>query len=198
MPDEGRMASVGLSTQIAGAVARVSPRERRLLAGLCLVVLVLAPLKAFDMRSNAVEENEAAHEQLAAATANARRASGQGLSAQLQKTREEVADWSWPAPSPAVGQVIAQDALAGMAASGGLAGAEVRALGRPDPVGAATMVGVEVTAPFSWSGLSGFLSGLSASGKGFVLESVTKTDDKEPKVRIHLRLPIVIEEPAAA
>ena len=192
------MAGLGLSTQITGAFARVNPRERKLLAALGLIVLVMAPLKAFDMRAGAVAENEAAQAQLAQVMVNAKRASGQGLSTQLAKTREEVADWSWPAPSPAVGQVIAQDALMQMAASGGLAGAEVRALGRPQTAGAATMVGVEVTAPFSWTGLSGFLSGLSASGKGFVLESVTKTDDKEPKVRIHVRLPIVIEEPATA
>jgi hypothetical protein len=88
---------------------------------------------------------------------------------------------------------MAQNELSGLAAGGGLTGAEVSPAGRPEPAGAVTMVGVEVTAPFSWSGVSGFLSGLSSSGKGFVLDSVTKTDDKDPKVKIVVRLPVVLE-----
>jgi hypothetical protein len=93
--------------------------------------------------------------------------------------------------------VIAQDEVADIAASGGLAGAEVKAAGRPAAAGAVTMVGVEVTAPFSWSGLSGFLSGLSSSGKGFILQSVAMTEDKDPKVKLLVLLPIVIVEAQA-
>ncbi len=191
------MAAFGLTTSIAEAFGKVSVRERRLLAGLALLALILAPMKAFEMRAEALAANEAAHAELQLAKTNARRASGQGVAAQLQKTRDEIREWSWAAPSVAVGQVMAQNEMSSLAASGGLAGAEVRASGRPEPAGSVTLVGVEVTAPFSWSGLSGFLSGLSSSGKGFILESVSKTEDKEPKVKILVRLPVVLAEPEA-
>lgn len=191
------MAVSGLNTSIAEAFGKVSVRERRLLAVVGLLVLVLAPIKAFDMRAQALAANEAAHADLALAKATARRASGQGVAAQLQKTRDEIREWSWEAPSVPVGQVMAQREMTDLAARGGLSGAEVKAAGRPEPAGAATLVGVEVSAPFNWSGLSGFLSGLSSSGKGFILESVSKTDDKEPRLKIVVRLPVVLAEPQA-
>ena len=183
---------------IGDAFARVSPRERKLLAGLALIALILAPLKAFEMRQTALEDNRLVQEQVAAAKAAARRATGQGLGAQIERTQDEIRDWSWSAPSVAVGQVMAQNELAEMAAAGGLAAAQVSAVGKPVAAGAVTLVGIEIEAPFNWSGLSGFLGELSQSGKGFILEEVAMTEDKTPKLEILVRVPVSLAETGPA
>ncbi len=186
--------NLGKPTQLSEAFARIKPRERLLLGVLLLIALIFAPLRVLEMRTAALDENRAAHETLAAAKQAARRAGGSGLAASLERTRDEVRDWSYSAPSPAVGQVMAQNELSEIAAAAGLAGAQVSATGKPVDAGAVTLVGVEVEAPFSWSGLSGFLAGLSESGKGFVLESIRMTEDKTPKLELVLRLPVTLAE----
>ena len=179
-----------------GALSRISVRERRLLLVLLLAGLAIAPLMTFNMRRKAQDENVDAHAALTTARLNARRATGAGLAGQIEETKKDIQGWSYTAPSVPVGQVTVQNRMGEIAATAGLVGAETRAMPKVQPAGPVTFAPVEVIAPFSWSGLSGFLNGVSGTGKGFILDSVTLTEDKDPKLKVALRLPLVIETPA--
>jgi hypothetical protein len=180
---------------ISAQFARVSPRERRLLAVLALAAIVAAPIKALDLYQQAQSRNLAARDQLSQALLAARSLRSGGVGGQLARQREEIKAWSWTAPSAAVGRVIAQDRIAAIATAAGMADAEIKAAEKIERAGGVELVKVDIDAPFTWANLSALLSGLSATGKGFVVDSLTIQDAPKPRLKMGLKLPMTTGAP---
>src|SRR6476660_568276 len=102
------LAASEFTSALGAQLARVSPRERRLLAILALAAVVAAPIKAFDVYQTAQARNVAARADLDQALQAARSLRAGGVGGQMARQRQEIQAWSWPAPSPPVGRVLAQ------------------------------------------------------------------------------------------
>ena len=171
-------------------LARVSPRERWLLAILGLALAVIAPVEAYGFYGKAQDRLAAAQEQLHTASQTARALRAGGVGGQLARQRDEIKAWSWAAPSAAVGRVIAQDRIAAIVTAAGMADAEIKAADKIEHAGGIDLVKVDIDAPFTWANLSGLLAGLSATGKGFVVDSLTIQDAPKPRLKVGLKLPM--------
>src|SRR4051812_43241298 len=186
------------STDFLGEwLGRISPRERWLLAILGLAAAVIAPIESFSLYSAAQDRLTSAQDQLHQASQTARTLRSGGVGGQLARQREEIKSWSWQAPSAAVGRVIAQDRIAAIATAAGMADAEIKAGEKIEHAGGIDLVKVDIDAPFTWANLSALLSGLSATGKGFVVDSLTIQDAPKPRLKIGLKLPMVSAAPEA-
>jgi hypothetical protein len=192
------LAASEFPSALSAQLARVSPRERRLLAILALAAVVAAPVKAFDLYQSAQSRNIAAHADLDRALQAARSARAGGVGGQTARQRQEIQAWSWQAPSAPIGRVLAQDRIAAIATHAGLADAEVKGADKIEHVGGVDLVKVDVEAAFSWAGFSGLLAGLSETGKGFLVDSLTIDDAAKPRLKMSLKLPITAEPGAPA
>lgn len=171
----------------------MKPRERLMLGGLVLLGLGGGAYYTYTMVSDA----RAADAQAQADLEIARSGSTGALAKQVKTQTDDVRAWAWAAETPAIGRVIMEDQLAGLALRAGLGGATVKASDKPELIGGMNFIDVSVEAPFSWSGLSGFLTGLEGLNKGFVINSVSVSDDVAPKLRIMVRMPLATTAPAA-
>jgi hypothetical protein len=184
------LAASEFPSALSAQLARVSPRERRLLAILALAAVVAAPVKAFDIYQSAQSRNIAAHADLDQALQAARSARSGGVGGQTARQRQEIQAWSWQAPSAPIGRVLAQDRIAAIATHAGLADAEIKGADKIEHVGGIDLVKVDVDAAFSWAGFSGLLAGLAETGKGFLVDSLTIDDAAKPRLKMSLKLPM--------
>lgn len=181
-----------LNSQASGVFARMKPSERRLLAGLGVVVLAVIPIKALDSVDKAQAKHAEAQASLDRARMIARRSQG-GAAGRAATEQGEVRAWSWQAESLEVGKVQIQDQIANLAEKAGLTEVEVKLDSKSQSAGEVTLVPLEMTANFSWNGLSGFMAALEGTGKGFVIDGVTLPDDREkPRLKVALRAPLVL------
>jgi Flp pilus assembly protein TadG len=156
-----------------------------------LAGLLAAPIKTFDMVESASQRNTDAQTALDNVRKALRRGQG-GIAGQVNTQKTAVGDWSWRADNIDVGKVMIQNNLSELADKAGLAGAEVKVDEKLQTAGDVQLVSLEITAPFTWPGLSGFLAGLQATGKGFILDQVQLPDDDKPRLKITLRAPLMI------
>ena len=190
--------SSGQTSALNAQVARLSPNERLLLTLLGLVALVGALYLAFIFQQGARHDHQIAQDELAEARQQVGRTAGPTLTADMARSRQEVRAWSWQGSTIAVAQVRAQNDIAEIAANSGLANAEVKTNDRLEVAGEVTFAAMDISAPFSWPALAGFMQGLTNTGKGFVVEQVQLTADRDPKVRISLKAPLVLTPGPAA
>ncbi len=189
------MKPTALSTMMPAAsaqFARISARERKLLAGLALAALVVAPVKTFDWAQAAGERQVQAQQALDTALQAARGARGGGVQGQLAQQRKDIANWSWQAPSAPIGRVVAQDQITSIAIRAGMTGAEIKPADKIEKIGEVDFAKIEIDAPFAWPSFTAFLSGLAATGKGFMIDSLTVQDDVKPRLKLVLKLPIAV------
>lgn len=189
-------ATTDLTGQASGMLARLKPSERRLLLGLAVVLLTVFPIKAFDAAEQAQAELTDAQAMLDRASLMARRSQG-GVVGQAAAEQAQVREWSWQAEGLDVGKVQIQDQIAGMAEKAGLTDVEVKLDSKVQTAGEVVLVKMELTSNFSWTGLSGFLTALDATGKGFVIDGVVLPDDDKPRLKVALRAPLVVTLRAA-
>lgn len=185
-------ASSATSGPLDRVLAGRTPRERMLL--LLVAALALGGGLYFSLSSalSARRDHAEAAEVLASAEQAAQRASRGGLAGRLEEAREEVRAWSWQAPSAEVGQVLAQRDMMRIASSAGLRDVRIEARIAMDQAGEVTLAPLDLRSKFEWRSLSGFMTALEGTGKGFVLDSVEMTDDREPELRILVRIPVMI------
>lgn len=194
------MAMLGLNelgAQATGLVGRIKPSERRLLALLALVALMLVPYEAFDAEQKAETRNSDAQAALVRLQQTFWRGQG-GIAARVANEGQAVKAWSWTADNPEVGKVLIQNDIANLAEKAGLAQAEVKVAEKLQPAGPVELASIEVAAPFSWQGLSDFLTALDATGRGFILDQVQLPDDDKPRLKINLRAPLILSPPLPA
>jgi hypothetical protein len=184
-----------LKTTLDAQLAKLSANERRLLMILSLLIPVGALYFAYSFQQSAQQDHNDAQARFAEAQLAARRTTGSSLASDIEKSRAQVREWSWEGSTVAVAQVRAQSQIAELAANSGLANAEVKTSDHFEPAGEVTLAPIDITAPFSWPALSEFMSALTATGKGFVLEQVQLTTDRDPKVRISLKAPLTVSPP---
>lgn len=182
----------GAFTGLQAGIARMKPRERLMLGGMVLLMLGGGAYYAYTL----VVDAKSADAQAQADLQTARSGSTGALAKQVKIQTDDVRSWTWVAETPAIGRVIMEDQLAGLALRAGMGGATVKASDKPELIGGVNFIDVSVEAPFSWSGLSGFLSGLEGLGKGFVVNSVSVSDDVAPKLRIVVRMPLATTPPS--
>jgi hypothetical protein len=180
-------------------MAKMSANERRLLGGLLLVALAVAPIKAASMRHDAELRRDTVQAELDKVRLATGRASG-GVVSELAQRREEVRNWSWQAESVEVGRVLVQDRISDMAESAGLSDVDVKLAEKAEAVGEIQLVPMTLTANFSWAGLSGFVAAMDSAGKGFILDSVEMPDNDKPRLKVELRAPLYVRpaKPEAA
>ena len=188
-----------INAKIADAVGRMSANERRLLGGLVLVLLCVAPIKAASWRQEAAARHETVQAELDRVRQSTGRANG-GVNSELNQQRTEVRNWSWQAESAEVGKVLVQDRISDMADTAGLTDVDVKLADKTETVGDIQLVSMTLTANFSWAGLSGFVSAMDAAGKGFILDSVEMPDNDKPRLKVALRAPLYVRpaKPEAA
>jgi hypothetical protein len=132
------MKPTALSTMMPAAsaqFARINARERKLLAGLALAALVVAPIKTLDWAQAAGERQAQAQQSLDTALLVARNARGGGVQGQLAQQRKDINSWSWQASSAPIGRVVAQDQITAIAAKAGMIGAEIKPADKIDKIG---------------------------------------------------------------
>src|SRR3982751_947815 len=112
------LAASEFPSALSAQLARVSPRERRLLA-----ILALAAVADLDQARQAARSGRAG-----------------GVGGQMARQRQEIQAWSWQAPSAPIGRVLAQDRIAAIAAHAGLADAEVKGADKIEHVGGVDLV----------------------------------------------------------
>lgn len=188
-----------ITATISERMARMSANERRLLGGLVLVLLAVAPIKAASWRQEAAARNETVQAELDRVRQAAGRANG-GVSSELNQQRTEVRNWSWQAESAEVGKVLVQDRISDMAETAGLTDVDVKLTDKTEAVGDIQLVSLILTANFSWAGLSGFVTAMDAAGKGFVFDSVEMPDNDKPRLKVDMRAPLYVRpaKPEAA
>ena len=183
-----------LNAKVAERMAGMSANERRLLGGLVLVLLAAAPIKAASWRQEAATRHETAQTELDRVRRTTGGANG-GVGGELAQQRAEVRNWSWQAESVEVGKVLVQDRISDMAESAGLGEVDVKLGENTETRGEVQLVPMTLTANFSWTGLSGFVTAMDAAGKGFILDTVEMPDNDKPRLKIELRAPLVIRAP---
>jgi hypothetical protein len=188
------MAMAGLSelnAQVADLVGRIKPSERRLLGLLVLAALIILPLKAFSLVEAAQNRNDEAQTALAAVHQVLWRGQG-GVAGRVAGETAQVKAWSWQADSADIGKVLIQNDIATLANKAGMADVDVKVDDKLQSAGQVKLVSLEMTAPFSWPALSGFLTALDATGKGFILDQAQLPDDDKPRLKLLLRAPLLI------
>jgi len=175
------------SFSLSGFAARLSVRERRLLALLALVALVVAPVVAVSRMQDAKSRNIEAQAALEQAQGGGRG----GLTADLVRSRQQIRAWSWQAATPEIGRVIVQDSIRRIAAEAGMSEVDLRSSDRIETAGEVSFVRVDLSANFDWKSFTAFLSGLGAYGKGFMVESMNVQDNDKPKLRMTLKMPVI-------
>ena len=180
-----------INAKIADTVGRMSANERRLLGGLVLVLLAVAPIKAASWRQEAAARHETVQAELDRVQQSTGRANG-GVSSELNQQRTEVRNWSWQAESAEVGKVLVLDRISDMADTAGLTEVDVKLADKTEVAGDIQLVSMSLTANFSWAGLSGFVSAMDAAGKGFILDSVEMPDNDKPRLKVDLRAPLYV------
>jgi type II secretory pathway component PulM len=188
-----------LPSVLSAQFARVSPRERRLLAVLGVIALFVGAFESFDLYQTAQARKIAARAALDSELQAAKAVRADGVGGQLTRQRQEIQAWSWQASSAPVGRVLAQDRIAALAAHAGMsADTEIKAADKIEHVGGIDLVRVDIDAPFTWAGFSGLLSGLAGTGKAFMVDALTIQDAPKPRLKMTLKLPMTATpEPAA-
>jgi len=181
-----------LKTSLDAQVAKLSVNERRLLLVLTLVATAGLAYLAFSFQLAARNDHTEAQNRFSEAEQAAGRATSGALASDLARGKAEVREWTWQGSTIEVAQVRAQSQIAEIAANTGLANAEIKTSDKFETAGDVTLAPFEIQAPFSWPALAGFMSGLTATGKGFVVEQVQLTTDRDMKVRISLKAPLTV------
>jgi hypothetical protein len=171
-------------------VQRLSGRERLLIGSLAMVGLVLLPLKAYDWQQTAAANFAGDQADLLSARQIARGEATTKLLSDLRARRREVLSWSWAAPTPTIGRVLAENEISTLALKAGMTTVETVSINGAQYFGGVELVKVELNATFDWKSMSEFFSELSALNKGFVLESIAVSEGTPKKLRIVLRLPL--------
>lgn len=181
-----------LKTSLDAQVAKLSANERRLLLILTLIATGGLFYLAFSFQLSARHDHTEAQTRFSEAEQAAGRATSGALASDLARGKAQVREWTWQGSTVEVAQVRAQSQIAEIAANTGLANAEIKTSDHFETAGDVTLAPFEIQAPFSWPALSGFMSGLTATGKGFVVEQVQLTTDRDMKVRISLKAPLTV------
>jgi hypothetical protein len=192
------LAAADFTTALSAPLARVTPRERRMLAVLALVALLVAPVMAYSWAQEAQDRNFNARQDLEAQRQAQRAVSAGGVGGQTARQMAEIKAWSWPASTAQVGKVLAQDRIAAIAVRAGLIGAEIKASDKIEHAGPVDMARIDIEAPFTWAGLSGLLAGLADTHKGFLVEALTIDAGTKPLLKMSIKVPITPDTPTAA
>lgn len=177
-------------------IQRLSARERLLVASLGAIALVLLPLKALDWEQTGSTELTVAQVHLAGAQQAARGGQTLAFSKQILAQRRAIHSWAWMVPSRAVGRVLLENQIATLALQSGMTAPDVKTSDIVSTVGGLDFIRLDVSAPFDWLTLSKFLTALSDTKKGFLIDAISSSTDTSPKVRLVLRVPITVLDKA--
>lgn len=146
---------------------RTTPRERLLLAGLALGVLLYGPVLAMDRRAQASERYiDAVTERASARLAldAARRAVADPVD---RAVFEDMRGWGIEATNPATAQVLLERRLFEAVTAAELGGAQITTQPELETIGATRWVRGEVQANLRWTPTFAFLDALAAWPEGF-------------------------------
>jgi hypothetical protein len=175
------------TASVSGYVQRMSRREKLLGGFMLLVVLVLAPLKAWDWSQSQMTSLTADKAALQAVVVQDNPVQIRRTSRLLSQQRRQVQSWSWRSPSFDVARVLLEQEAAVAAVKAGVANPEVKSSDQPVMVGPARFVRVELSGPFTWPSFSALVQRLSSLGKGYIVDSVSvqsETDGGQFKLAV--------------
>lgn len=154
-------------TPVADRLRRTTPRERLLLAGLILGVLIYAPVAASGWRSQAAETYaEAMTERTAARLASDQARRVVAASADAAAVRD-MRQWGFEAANVPVAQVRIEQQLLASAQVAELTQMRITTDSEPEAIGPTQWLGAAVEADLRWTTLFAFLDELTAWPQGF-------------------------------
>ncbi len=158
---------------VVAYLGRLSTRERYLILGAAFVALTLAPLKAYDWDQAALAAYQGARADLDSQNEVLARSHTGYLRKQLESEYAAIDRWAWPAPSLAIGRVMIEEQVSNAAEHAGLMNALIKSNEVTQHAGDVDFISVDVSAPFTWTGVDQFLHALSAKGRAFQLQSIS-------------------------
>lgn len=166
---------------------KLSVRERALLVGCAVVAILVAPVLAADWARVAGDRVIAARSAL-----DERRAvhPASGSARALREVMAEVEAWSYVTDTVPLARIGLQNQLATTAQAAGLNDVRLSiddqlVLDRGVP-----LVRAELSAGFSWDGLTAFFEGLGLAQNGYLLESVRRSGPGGSRLEVVLLAPV--------
>ena len=182
-----RQAVDRLATKGRQSWLKLSVRERALVVGCAVVALLVAPVLAADWAQGAGDRVIAARSAL-----DDRRAihPASGSARALDEVMAEVEAWSYVSDTAPLARIGLQNQLATTAQAAGLT--DVRLVIDDDLIldRGIPLVRAEVSAAFSWDGLTAFFDGLSFAQNGYLLESVRRSGPSGSRLEVVLLAPV--------
>ena len=182
-----------IPSNVSDAWARLSRRERLLLAAGALAASVFVPLKAHDWADEKALSYQAAAD--AARTAAASAATNYpALDVVASRELARARGWALQTRSVPVARVLLEEECQSAALKAGINDAEVRSAEAIDTAGPFSFVSIEITGSFTWPTFQALIANLVRQGHLYVVNEIEVPDGPKPRFRLQVRAPVYVDE----
>jgi hypothetical protein len=184
-----------LWSAISSAYAGWTARERMLVVGFGLVLLLLAPIKAYDLARDL--QDRQFETQLSLREAQVRSQSGVGnVGSSLKGRREAVSKGLRTVRSVAVGKVLLVQQVTELAVNAGVTGVDVSVGDVTDTVGVMTVIRIQLNGNFSWPSFTKLLTTTASSKQKIIISSISINKEQSNRLRLAFDVPVIIGTPS--
>ena len=184
--------------RLAAAYARLSARERWMLVGLGLVLLIVAAVGAYRWSGTERDRLAAAQADLMVARQNRLAVERGGLDAFDDAQLRALSAWSEHGRSIWLARVKVEQRIVASAAAGGLAAPQIQVAEGLEGDSAVPMLRADVSAPDQGLAVVGLLRHLSEDPRTFALDRIQRTGGDTPEVKLSLLFPVELDAGAPA
>ena len=183
-----------LWSAISSAYAGWTARERMLVVGLGLVLLLLAPIKTYDL-ARALQDRQF-ETQISLREAQVRSQSGAGdVGSTLKGRRDAVSKGLRTVRSVAVGKVLLVQQVTELAVNAGVTGVDVSVGDVTDTVGVMTVIHIQLNGNFSWPSFTKLLTTIASAKQKIIISSISINKEQSNRLRLGFDVPVIIGTP---
>ncbi|HEX3918735.1 MAG TPA: hypothetical protein VHW60_15465 [Caulobacteraceae bacterium] len=190
-------ATPGREGPLARALGRLTPREAWLLAGMCLVALVVAAFYALEWSSSERDRYAAAQADLTLARQDRAIATQRGAEGVSNADASAAGAWSLHARNLWLARLKIEQALSAAATSARLPSPQIKIAQALEDNSAAPLLKAEVSGPYVAGPWVAFMRALAGSGLVFVIDKLDVSDADTSQYSLTLLLPVALDEAPA-
>ncbi len=166
-----------------------------LVVGLGLVLLLLAPIKSYDL-ARALQDRQF-ETQIALQDAKLRSQSGVGnVASSLKGRREAVAKGLRTVRSVPVAKVLLVQQVTELAVNAGVTGVDVSVGDVTDTVGLMTVIHIQLNGNFSWPSFTKLLTTIASAKQKIIISSISIDKEQSKRLRLGFDVPVIIGVPS--